>query len=117
MNFSLSYNSVSFYQAMKLLCIPAVLLIKFVKNGETVSRKMALTLTVVLVGVGIATITDVQYNNFGLMMGFMAVATTAQFQIWQGSKAREYELNPLQITSAVAPAQVATVAFGIEGPI
>lgn len=105
MNLSLHKNSVGFYQMTKLLCIPYMVAhTRFVK-GTKISLELLLSLFFILCGVGIATVTDIQFNTEGTIYGLVAVISTAQFQIWQGTKQSEYSLNPMQITDIIMPVQ------------
>lgn len=106
MNFSLSYNSVGFYQVTKLMCIPCIVALQQMQ-GKVFSTRVKATLTVVLLGVGVATVTDVELNTAGFLFSVIAVLSTAQFQIWQGEKQREFGLNAIQMTLALAPYQAA----------
>ena len=49
---------------------------------------------------GLATITDVQLNFVGTVLGLTGVIITTQFQIWQGKNQHDYKLNAMQINSA-----------------
>ena len=112
MNLSLKYNSVGTYQLFKLLCIPAVLLIRFIENKYTVSRRTQYALALCLLGVGVATVQDVSLSFFGLFCGAVAVVTTAQYQHWQGSKQSEFRCNGAQLLYAVSKYQAA-IAIGM----
>ena len=66
----------------------------------------------------LATVSDVQLNQLGLMYGFLAIATTAFAQLWVGSKQKEHSINALQMQYHTAPPQTAlglTVAVFAEG--
>ena len=102
MNFSLDYNSVGFYQVTKLLCIPAMVAIQSYVYHQQFRAKVKLALLVVLAGVGAATVSDVELNVNGCIMGALAVLFTAQFQIWQGDKQRVYKMNAMQMNHAQA---------------
>jgi len=117
MNYSLKFNSVGIYQMAKLTIIPVVLFYNALR-GEFASRKVHATLVIVLAGVGIATVTDVQLNGTGLIFAALAVVSTAQYQIWQGSKQREANLTEMQLTMSVSGMQIiiaGTLAFVLEG--
>ena len=102
MNFSLDYNSVGFYQVTKLLCIPAMVIIQSYVYKQQFRAKVKLALVVVLAGVGAATVSDVDLNTAGCVMGGLAVLFTAQFQIWQGEKQKSYKMNAMQMNHAQA---------------
>ena len=104
MNLSLNSNSVGFYQITKLTIIPVVLAINLLYGVHT-NGKIKLALLILLAGVGVATVTDVQLRPLGLVYGALAVLTTAVFQIWQGTKQKEFEISGTQLQAAVAPWQ------------
>ncbi|KNC49010.1 drug/Metabolite transporter superfamily protein [Thecamonas trahens ATCC 50062] len=119
MNLSMYSNSLGTYQLFKLLCVPAILVLKFVKTGETISRKITVALLILLTGVGIATVTDVQISSTGIMYGLAATIATAQFQIYQGSCQSEYGVTSVQATAAITPYQsvlTLLVALMVEVP-
>ena len=104
MNLSLNSNSVGFYQITKLTIIPVTLAINLLYGVHT-NGKIKLALLILLAGVGVATVTDVQLRPLGLVYGALAVLTTAVFQIWQGTKQKEFEISGTQLQAAVAPWQ------------
>jgi solute carrier family 35 protein E3 len=71
------------------------------------------------VGVGVATVTDLQVNLLGLGYALVAIVCTAQYQIWQGSKQREFKLTDMQLTQSVSQMQsllCGLTAVYVEGP-
>ena len=107
MNLSLTYNSVGFYQVTKLVMIPVTLAINAIFYGVTTSTKIKLSLLLILGGVGVATVTDVELRPLGFGFGCCAVMATAMFQIWQGTKQKEFGLSGTQLQAAIAPWQTA----------
>jgi len=105
MNLSLTYNSVGFYQVTKLVMIPVTLAINAIFYGVTTSTKIKLSLLLILGGVGVATVTDEELRPLGF--GCCAVLATAMFQIWQGTKQKEFGLSGTQLQAAIAPWQTA----------
>ncbi len=59
-NLSLSYNSVGFYQLMKILTTPYVAFVESVFYGKHLSRPVQVSLAFVTVGVLMASSTDVE---------------------------------------------------------
>ena len=115
MNLSLNSNSVGFYQITKLTIIPVTLAINLLYGVHT-NGKIKLALLILLAGVGVATVTDVALRPLGLVYGALAVLTTAVFQIWQGTKQKEYEISGTQLPAAVAPWQtVQALVAAAEG--
>ena len=106
MNISLRYNSIGFYQISKLCIVPCCLVINILKYGEWPSRKIFASLCILLLGVGIATVTDFQLNLKGFLFGVAAVVATAQYQIWQGKKQEETGFSSMQLANSIAILQV-----------
>jgi solute carrier family 35, member E3 len=65
MNLNLSNNSVGFYQLSKLACIPFTLFVQYVAYNQSVPRAVQFTLIPISVGVGYATIYDLNLNLVG----------------------------------------------------
>eukprot|EP00293_Proteomonas_sulcata_P011131 CAMPEP_0184288760 /NCGR_PEP_ID=MMETSP1049-20130417/1231_1 /TAXON_ID=77928 /ORGANISM="Proteomonas sulcata, Strain CCMP704" /LENGTH=315 /DNA_ID=CAMNT_0026595283 /DNA_START=216 /DNA_END=1163 /DNA_ORIENTATION=+ len=102
MNASLKTNSVGFYQISKLCVIPVVLLSEYFGQQKLPSNKILFSLAILLTGVGISTITDVEFSYKGCAYACVAVGCTAQFQIWQGSKQREHGLGAIQVAHSIS---------------
>ncbi|KAG6779929.1 hypothetical protein POTOM_016331 [Populus tomentosa] len=62
LNLSLGFNSIGFYQMTKLAIIPFTVLLETLFLKKQFSQKIKLSLFVLLVGVGIASVTDLQLN-------------------------------------------------------
>ncbi|KAI3660531.1 hypothetical protein MP638_000988 [Amoeboaphelidium occidentale] len=105
MNLNLKSNSIGFYQMTKLLCIPYMVIFQRIYSNSKISVETLLSLALILLGVALVTVSDVKISPGGFVFGVAAVISTAQFQIWQGTKQTEYKLNPMQITDSVMPAQ------------
>jgi len=99
-NLSLKFNSVGFYQLCKLLGIPYLVFIQAILYKTHTSCAIKLSLFIILLGMALATITDVQLNEIGIIVGLTGVIITTQFQIWQGKNQHDYKLNALQINYA-----------------
>ena len=118
MNVSLNTNSVGFYQLTKLAIVPCTLCVQAALFGTYASRKVQLSIAILLGGLAMATVTDVHLNALGFCLGVAAILTTTVFQLWQGSKQREYELSPTQLQARIAGSQALqsfAAALGLEG--
>jgi solute carrier family 35 protein E3 len=102
-NLSLVYNSVGFYQLMKVLTTPLLVLIQTTFYGETFSRKIKASLFLTCVGVAISTATDSEANFVGTAIALSALLVTCMYQIWVGTKQKELECNPYQLLYYQAP--------------
>jgi len=112
-NASVEANSVGFYQIFKLLIIPTVMLTeRFQGVKRSYSWPIICSLLVSSVGVGMATVSDVQINWRGFVLAILSDICTAQFQIWQSGKQHEYGLSSTQIQHAVGWEQTAVALFG-----
>ncbi|OAY66817.1 putative membrane protein [Ananas comosus] len=81
LNLSLGFNSVGFYQMTKLAIIPCTVLLETLFFLKKFSRNIQLSLTILLLGVGIATVTDLQLNALGSILSLLAIITTCIAQI------------------------------------
>ena len=103
MNLSLNANSIGFYQVTKLTVIPCTLAINSYAYDDHTSTKIKFSLAILLAGVGIATVSEVQLKLLGVAYGVLAVLTTAVCQIWQGSKQKQFGLSATQLQALTAP--------------
>ncbi|XP_077236801.1 nucleotide-sugar uncharacterized transporter 2-like [Tasmannia lanceolata] len=76
-NVSLKYNSVGFYQMAKIAVTPTIVLAEFVLFQKRVSCQKVLALTVVSVGVAVATVTDLQFHLFGACIALAWIIPSA----------------------------------------
>eukprot|EP00494_Astrolonche_serrata_P004032 UN04042 len=65
-NISLNYNSVGFYQLMKTLTTPVIAFVQYFVYGTDLHYTLKFALLPIIIGVGMATVTDVQFNTLGL---------------------------------------------------
>ncbi|KAL0815690.1 hypothetical protein Bca101_072134 [Brassica carinata] len=138
MNVSLMWNTVGFYQIAKLSMIPVSCLLEMVLDKIRYSRDTKLSIGLVLVGVGVCTVTDVSVNSKGFLAAFVAVWSTSlqqyvsvlvlalckatyRFFIRLKTKLdyvhylqRKYSLSSFNFLGHTAPAQAATLL--VVGP-
>ncbi|MFQ6638877.1 hypothetical protein Gotur_015542 [Gossypium turneri] len=81
LNLSLGFNSIGFYQMTKLAIIPFTVLLETIFLKKQFSQNIKLSLLLLLVGVGIASITDLQLNFVGTILSLLAIITTCVGQI------------------------------------
>jgi len=103
MNLNLAYNSVGFYQLSKLLCIPATLAIQSYFFNTSASYRIKQALVIILLGVGIATVSDVQLNLVGSIFAGVAVIATTLAQIYTNTKQQELGLDHMQLLYHTSP--------------
>lgn len=109
MNVSLMWNSVGFYQIAKLSMIPVSCLLEVVLDKVRYSRDTKLSIAVVLLGVGVCTVTDVSVNGRGFIAAFVAVWSTSMQQYYVHHLQRKYSLTSFNLLGHTSPAQAATL--------
>ncbi|XP_031278532.1 nucleotide-sugar uncharacterized transporter 1-like [Pistacia vera] len=89
-NVSLKYNSVGFYQMAKIAVTPSIVLAEFLWYRKKVSLLKVVTLTVVSIGVAVATVTDLQFSLFGACVALAWIIPSATNKIlWSDMQQRE----------------------------
>ncbi|CAO2820753.1 unnamed protein product [Amaranthus hypochondriacus] len=114
LNLSLGFNSVGFYQMTKLAIIPCTVFLETVFLKKKFSRSIQSSLAVLLIGVGIATVTDLQLNALGSFLSFLAVITTCVAQIMTNTIQKKFKVSSTQLLYQSSPIQAATLL--ISGP-
>ena len=110
LNLSLGFNSVGFYQMTKLAIIPCTVGIQTAFYAKRFSREVKASLAVLLLGVAVATVTDVRLNFLGTVVSLLAVATTCVSQIWTNTMQREHAVDSTQLLLAASPYMAAILA-------
>ncbi|XP_050212919.1 UDP-rhamnose/UDP-galactose transporter 1-like [Mercurialis annua] len=105
MNFSLMLNSVGFYQISKLSMIPVVCIMEWILHNKHYSKEVKLSVFVVVIGVGVCTVTDVKVNAKGFICACLAVISTSLQQITIGSLQKKYSIGSFELLSKTAPIQ------------
>jgi solute carrier family 35 protein E3 len=114
LNLSLGFNSVGFYQMTKLAIIPCTVLLETIFFRKIFSRNVQLSLSILLLGVGIATVTDLQLNVLGSVLSLLAVLTTCVAQIMTNTIQKKFKVSSTQLLYQSCPYQAMTLF--ITGP-
>ncbi|CAH9070489.1 unnamed protein product [Cuscuta epithymum] len=80
-NVSLKYNSVGFYQMAKIAVTPAIVIVEFIFFQKKISGQKVIALTLVSIGVAIATVTDLQFHFFGACIAVAWIVPSATNKI------------------------------------
>ncbi|KAJ0083465.1 hypothetical protein Patl1_30674 [Pistacia atlantica] len=115
LNLSLGFNSVGFYQMTKLAIIPFTVLLETIFLKKQFSQQIKMSLLVLLLGVGIASVTDLQLNMLGTIISMLAIATTCVGQILTNTIQKRLNVSSTQLLYQSAPFQAA-VLF-VSGPL
>lgn len=114
MNFSLMLNSVGFYQISKLSMIPVVCVMEWILHNKHYSKEVKMAVVVVVIGVGVCTVTDVKVNAKGFLCACVAVFSTSLQQITIGSLQKKYSIGSFELLSKTAPIQA--ISLLVLGP-
>lgn len=109
LNLSLGFNSVGFYQMTKLAIIPCTILLETLFFSKAFSRSIQLSLTILLLGVGIATVTDLQLNLLGSILSLLAILTTCIAQIMTNTIQKKFKVSSTQLLYQSSPYQALTL--------
>jgi solute carrier family 35 protein E3 len=105
MNWNLKVNSIGFYQLSKLCTIPYMVIYKLLVKNERTSLKICSSLLVLLVGLALFTVNDVEMNLIGTILAFFAVISTAQAQVMISAVQKDYRITATQLNFEVMPRQ------------
>ncbi|XP_041995490.1 UDP-xylose transporter 1-like isoform X2 [Salvia splendens] len=114
LNLSLGFNSIGFYQMTKLAIIPFTVLLETLFFKKQFSKNIKLSLSILLLGVGIASVTDLQLNFVGTILSILAIITTCVGQILTNTIQKRLNVSSTQLLYQSAPFQSA-ILF-VTGP-
>ena len=109
LNLSLGFNSVGFYQMTKLAIIPCTVAIQQTFYDRRFSPEVKLALAVLLLGVAVATVTDLQLNLLGSILSLLALVTTCVSQIWTNTMQKQYGVTSTQLLHGASPFMALTL--------
>ncbi|XP_024967510.1 UDP-xylose transporter 3-like isoform X2 [Cynara cardunculus var. scolymus] len=93
----------------KLAIIPCTVLLETLFFSKQFSKKIRFSLTVLLMGVGIATVTDLQLNVMGSVLSLLAVITTCVAQIMTNTIQKKFKVSSTQLLYQSCPYQALTL--------
>lgn len=108
-NLSLQHNSVGFYQVMKVMTTPTVVIIEALLYQKYMETQLKISLLPVCLGVIVTTVTDFRLNVVGAAYAIAGVIVTSFYQIWSGTLQKSLDCNALQLQYYVAPLAAAFV--------
>ncbi|CAM9868979.1 unnamed protein product [Ectocarpus sp. 6 AP-2014] len=102
-NLSLQYNDVSFYQLMKILTTPAVVVLQLVLLKVVLPFKLLVTLVPICGGVALATANDTEVSAEGASWALAGLLAAAGYQILVKSTQDNLQVSSLQLLHHQAP--------------
>lgn len=103
MNFNLASNSIGFYQMTKLCAIPYMLVWNTLIKKMKYTKKEIISLIILLSGVALFSVSDVEFNLIGSIYALIAIISTAHNQMITGELQKEYKLNGPELQVAIMP--------------
>lgn len=100
---NLNINTVGFYQISKILVTPTVMVLESVFFDKGSSSEMKQAVGVMLAGVTMATVSDVDVGFVGFIVGMLAVLGAAQSQILIGHTQKSLNASGNQVLVAYIP--------------
>jgi len=110
-NFSLAANSVGMYQLSKLLVTPILCTFDFAAYGRCVSPLRGLTLLFAGVGVGLATVTDLQFHSAGAAAAMASALASSVLKLLQTHLLQRHGWTSLQLMHRTWLPQLALLAL------
>ncbi|KAK8882679.1 hypothetical protein M9Y10_045321 [Tritrichomonas musculus] len=110
MNLNLKMNSVGFYQLSKLCTIPIMIIYEFFFHNKKQTTSVLISLLILLIGLSLFTVNDVQFNIPGTIIAFVAIIATAVSQSQNNFLQRSFNINGPSMQHIVA-LQQATLAL------
>jgi len=107
---NLNVNTVGFYQISKILVTPAVMLLNLALYNEGTTSETKMAVGIMLTGVTMATVTDVDVGVMGFCIGMLAVTGAAQQQILIGKIQKQLKASSNQLLVSYTPFVVVMLA-------
>ncbi|BAT11326.1 Os10g0479700, partial [Oryza sativa Japonica Group] len=101
-------------QMTKLAIIPFTMLLETIFLSKKFSRSIKISLMVLLLGVGIASVTDLQLNLLGSIIAVLTIAATCVSQILTNQIQRRLKVSSTQLLYQSSPYQSAVLL--VTGP-
>jgi solute carrier family 35 protein E3 len=102
LNLNLKVNSIGFYQLSKLTNIPCMVVYKLLFKHKTTPIQSLVSLAILLVGIGLFTVNDVEFNIPGTIIAAIAILSTTVYQSRSAYMQTEYAITGPQLNEIVA---------------
>lgn len=112
-NLSLQNNTVGTYQLAKALTTPAIVGIHSVFYNRSYSIQIKLTVIPIILGVFLNSYYDVKFNWVGTIYASLGVLVTSVYQVWVGTKQKEFQVNSMQLLYYQAPLSAGMLAVAV----
>ena len=109
LNMSLMLNTIGFYQVCKLAQIPTMCVLEGTLMGKRFSRRVIQAIVIVLMGVGIATVSDVEMNFQGTVAAVVGVVATSGQQILVAHLQKKHSVTSNFLLAKTSPYMAASM--------
>jgi len=96
-NFSLMLNSTGYYQAMKLLLAPVIVVWQLLVFGIKTDPRERNALIPLIIGVGLITVSDLQPLLSGTVWAVLQLLSAAAVMTWVKAKQKQHDMDPTQL--------------------
>lgn len=100
---NLAVSSISSYQLAKIAVAPMCMLLMYIFYSQGTTTNVKLAVAIMLVGVTLATVTDVDVTPTGIFVGLLAVVGAAQSQILIAEMQKNLKASANQLLVAYTP--------------
>ncbi|KAI4344485.1 hypothetical protein L6164_011706 [Bauhinia variegata] len=114
-NVSLKYNSIGFYQMAKIAVTPSIVFAEFMLYRKRVSLAKGLALTVVSIGIAVATVTDLQFHLFGACVAVAWIIPSAVNKILWSKLQQQENWTALALMWKTTPITLVFLAAMLPG--
>lgn len=112
-NLSLQNNTVGTYQLAKAMTTPVIVAIHTVFYNREYSFQIKLTVIPIILGVFLNSYYDVKFNWLGTIYATVGVIVTSVYQVWVGTKQKEFQVNSMQLLYYQAPLSAGLLAIAV----
>ena len=119
-NASLAYSSIQFYQVVRVLLTPCVVLLNYIMSKATIPVLAALTLVPVCAGVGVVSYFDTMPKSspqaqgtspLGVIFAFTGVFASSIYTVWIARYHKLLDCTSLQLLLNQAPVSVLLMLY------
>jgi len=96
-NFSLMLNTTGYYQAMKLLLAPVIVVWQLLVFGVKTDPRERNALVPLILGVGLITVSDLTPSLSGTLWAILQLLSAAAVMTWVKSKQKKHNMHPTQL--------------------
>lgn len=110
-NLSIQYNSIGFYQTMKIASMPMVCILEFIYYRKKFSQKVIQSLAIIVVGILLCTVNDFRTNLVGFIIGFLGAFGSALYVLLSRTTQKDLNCTSHQLLLFQCPLSALMLCF------